>query len=338
MMINHSALPLHIKKQLAPVYILSGTDLYLQEQTANVLKKAFHPECETRKVRLQQASDWEHLLAETNSYSLFSEYTCVQAWLEKKTLDAAGKNALNSYLDAVNPKSLLLLQAPEMPAKQWQWLEKQDQVVIVKIVALEGNAFKNWIISQLNHYHLRYEPDAVTLLQQYTEGNQQACMQALEKLTLLAQEEILLTPEIVAEQIMNQSEWQIFDLAQACLQANAPKALQILRQAQETRMEVTLVLWVLSQEIRLLARLSFLLQKGIDFREACSQLKIWNTRISGYQQMHKRLPANICDNLLKICKNMDEGIKTGLPSSIIWQTLESLALTLCLGKTGTLAC
>lgn len=331
MMLTNAALPLHIKKKLAPFYVLSGTCHYLQEQSANLLKNAFHPHCETKKITLQHNADWELLLEEANSYSLFSEYTCLQAWLDKKTLDAAAKNAINTCLASVNPKCLVLLQAPDVPYKQWQWLEKQDNAVILKITTLQGSTLRNWIIQQLNHHGLSYEPEAVDVLQQYTEGNQQACVQALEKLSLLVTNETL-TGNKVAEQIMDQSEWQIFDLSQACLQADATRALTILKQAQETRIEITLILWVLSQEIRLLARLLFLVQKGLTFRDACTQLKIWNTRINQYQQMHSRMNTSLCDQLLKTCKQLDEDIKTGRNQSIIWQTLESIALSLCLGE------
>jgi DNA polymerase-3 subunit delta len=117
-------------------------------------------------------------------------------------------------------------------------------------------------------------------------------------------------------------------LIEACLTGQADKAIHILRQAANNKTEVTLVLWMLTQEIRILLQLSF--RQNTDFKTAYNQLKIWPQRINLYQASIRRLNNPTLEQLLHYCKSIDEQIKSNLNTQV-WNALEKLTLSLCIG-------
>jgi DNA polymerase-3 subunit delta len=168
------------------------------------------------------------------------------------------------------------------------------------------------------------------LIHQYTQGNLLACAQTIEKLALISDKTNVLTAEDVKAQLIYQCEYQLYELADACLTANAEKALHLLRQANNNRTEPTLILWLLTQEVRQLIQLSHALKQQVAFSVACSQQKIWPQRANLYERTLTRLPLARLYELLKNSKQLDEQIKSN-QSQQIWNGFEQLALTLCLG-------
>ncbi len=158
-----------------------------------------------------------------------------------------------------------------------------------------------------------------------------ACDQVITKLELITEQDGVLTSEMVREQLVDQCDYQLFDLANACLSRSADKAIQILRHAYNTKTEPTLILWLLTQEIRQLIQLVELIGQSVPFNTACNQLKIWSQRSRLYQTALKKANLDILQSLLQFCKLTDERIKSN-QNSQIWHALELITLSLCLGK------
>ena len=163
-----------------------------------------------------------------------------------------------------------------------------------------------------------------------------ACAQVIEKIALIYDEKTLLSIEDVKAQLIDQCEFQLYELADACLSANTCKALHLLRQAYSNRAEPTLVLWLLTQEIRQLIQLSLLLKQNVALYTACNQLKIWPQRTQLYETTLKRLSRSQLYQLLSECMRIDERIKTSKGHQV-WQSFEHVALTLCLGSPNPIA-
>ena len=330
MLIKYQALAPHLQKNIKAVYVLVGLDHYLLNDAVLSIKKAWRKRGETDEkiVDINTAADWEHLLAEANNYSLFSEHTLLDIRFDKKTIDATGKDILSQYLQNINPRCLFILQASAVPAKQLQWLSNNEHVVLVQVVPLTDSALQSWICNQLKSRSIPHEPQVPILIHQYTQGNMLACAQVIEKLTLVSDSTNQLTVEDVRAQLIDQCDFQLYELADACLSANAAKALHLLRQADNNRVEPTLILWLLTQEIRQLIQLSHLLKQSMSLSAACDQLKIWPKRAQSYQVTLTRLALTKLYQLLRDSKQLDERIKTN-KSEQIWQLLEKLALALC---------
>lgn len=332
MLIKYQALPSHLQKKMQAIYVLLGLDHYLLNDAALSIKKAWSNRGETDEkiLDITTPADWKLLQEEAYSYSLFAEQVLLDARFEKKTMDAAGKEILSHYLQDVNPRCVIILRACAVATKQLQWIANNEHVTLVQITPLTDNAIQSWITAQLKQRMIQHAPQVPALIHQYTRGNMLACAQVVEKLSLINQDTSVLSVEDVREQLVDQCDFQLYELADACLTANPEKAIRLLRQACNNRSEPTLILWLLTQEIRQLIQLSHLLKQRITLSTACTQLKIWPQRATLYEKMLARLSLSKLYQLLHTSKLLDGQIKTN-QNHPIWHSFEQLALSLCLG-------
>lgn len=328
----HGLIPL-LHKKMHAMYVLTGTDHYLLNDAAFNIKKTWRQRGETDEkiLNLYTAADWAMLKEEANSYSLFAEQVLIDARFEKKSIDVASKGILVQYLNNINPHCLIILHANAVPAKSLQWLSNNEQVVLIQVTPLTGSALQQWIITQLQQRSIFFDPKVPALILQYTQGNLLACAQIIEKLSLINDKQNPLLLEDVETQLVDQCEYQLYELAEACLNANAEKALHLLRLSCSNRTEPTLILWLLTQEVRLLIQLRHAIKQKIAFATACNQYKIWPQRTKLYETTLARLPLTKLYQLLQDCKRLDEQIKTN-QSQQIWNGFEQLALEFCLKK------
>lgn len=333
MQINPRAVAQQMQRKPVPLYVLIGQDTYLLEEAFTHIKASLKSatDCEEQVLSVQAAEDWKSLVEAANSYSLFSSTTLLNVVFDKKTLDAAGKKVLTEYLNAPNPHCFIILRAPNLPAKQIAWLTNHQQVVAVVAYPLSSAEMKSWIVMQLKKHAFTFSPDIPELIHQYTQGNMLATAQCIEKISLSNAANTQITAQHVLDHASNQCEHSLYDLVDACLLGQGDKAVQILRQAANNKTEATLVLWMLTQEVRLLSQLLFLLNQKIDLKTACGQLKIWPQKASMYHMSSKRTNARTLHNLLHYCKTIDEQIKSNLNHQV-WNAFECVALSLCLGR------
>lgn len=333
MQIKHQALAQHIQKKSYPLYILTGQDNYLIEDSLNIIKSAIKKahDCDEKMISLQSVEDWNIITEEANSYSLFSDTVLLNSIYDKKSLDTTGKKILSEYLNAINSRCFIILRAPNIPVKQLLWLSNHEQVLVVVAYPLNSDAIKSWIVNQFKKNELNAQPHIPNLIYQYTQGNMLACSQVIEKIALSNSPQSQINTQQAMEHLSDQCEHSLFELIDACLMNQADKAVQILRQAANNKTEPTLVLWMLTQEVRTLLQLSYLLQRKIDIRTASSQLKIWPQRLNLYQVSTKRFNNTVLQQVLHYCQNIDEQIKSSLNRQV-WYSLEKVALSLCLGS------
>jgi DNA polymerase-3 subunit delta len=329
MIIKHQDLLFSLRKKLYALYILTGQDPYLLNEAALLIKKAWRQQGESDEqiIQLEQPADWNTLQEEANSYCLFSQFLLLDARFDKKSIDASAKKILQDYLLDTNPRSLILLRAPNVPSKQLQFIANNEHTILVQAYPLSNLALQRWVATQLTSKNFRYEPSIPALICQYTQGNMLACAQMIEKLALIHAENDILTTSMVTEQLSDQCNYQLYELAEACLNAKSDKAIHLLRQAHDNKTEPSLILWLLSQEIRLLIQLSHLRQQSIPFLTACNQLKIWPQRAKTYEMALARLPITQLYQLLSTGQQLDEQIKTN-QTIAIWYGLEQLAMGL----------
>jgi DNA polymerase-3 subunit delta len=329
MLIKESALKAALEKKISPVYVLIGTESYLLEQAVASIKSTWRKQgdSEEKRLSLNLSADWSTLTEEAHSYSLFFDTVLIEASFEKKTIDALGKATLTAYLGAINPRCLILIRAPLLPSKQLSWLTANPHVTVVQITALTTHGMLAWITQQLKQMGLSFSEDIPGLIQQYTQGNQLACAQVLKKLAMVHAPGESITADDARAHLTDQCEYQLYELTDACLTGNLQKAMHIARLAHDNRTEPTHILWILTQEIRLLIQLNTKRSQGESFNQASRQLNIWPQREKNYETALNRLKANQLYALLNACQHVDEGIKTGTGRPT-WQGIEQLILQL----------
>ncbi|KTC79331.1 DNA polymerase III subunit delta [Legionella cherrii] len=333
MQIRQQLLAQQVQKKIAPLYIIIGQDNYLLEDSLITIKSAIkrNYNYDEKIISIQSVDDWSIVKEEANSYSLFSETVLLNIFYDKKSIDTTGKKILSEYLNSVNSRCFIVIRAPNVPAKQLQWLSSHEQAILTLAYPLNSEAIKSWIAVQLKKNSMSYDPQVPELIHQYTQGNMLACSQVIEKIALSCAPNSKVDAQQALEHLSNQCDHDLFELVEACLLGQSDKAIQILRHAANNKTEATLVLWIISQEIRLIMQLSYLMEQQIDAQSACSQLKIWPQRVNLYKACCNRLNKTMLQQLHRYCYSIDERIKSNL-NTLVWSSLENAALSLCLGN------
>lgn len=332
MLIKCQALAQQLKRGLAPLYLLTGQDLYQLEQSAQAIKDCLRSqrEVDSQKISLQSSEDWQTLAEAANSYALFAEFSLIDCQFEKKSFDNTAKQWLGDYLQKPNPQTLILLRAYEVPSKNLQWLADHPAAVIVSAYPLDRGSLLQWIKTRLQQAGLEFETRLAELILMHNEGNHLACAQSIEKIIISTGSNKRIETEAALAHLSDQSQFQLYELSEACLNGHAGKALQICRHLLVNRNELPLVLWSLSQEIRLICQLFFCQQRGQSFAAAAKELKIWQQKTRSYQLAMARLSASQCQNLLSRCSDIDQQFKTGQAAQAI-ESIEQLVISLATG-------
>lgn len=333
MQIKQQFLTKQLHTQLTPIYVLIGQDHFLLNDASWAIKSFIkeHSSVDETKYSIQSTQDWRRIIEEANSYSLFSDRLIIEVFHDKKSIDSEGKKVLSEYLNAINYKSHVIIQAPNLQAKNIQWLSTHNQVSVVLCYPLNAESIKSWITTQLNKNNIPFDPEVPDLIHQYTQGNMLASAQAIEKIVLCHSNTKRLDVKQTLDHLSDQSAHTLYDLVDALLASQTDKAIHILRKTAQDKTEPTLVLWILAQELRVILRLTALTQNHMDFKSACNQLKIWPQRAAAYQVMTKKLNQRDLYQLIRYCQLIDEQIKSH-SSSLVWHFLENLILSICMGN------
>jgi DNA polymerase-3 subunit delta len=329
MQIKHQSLASCLERNTPSICWLLGQDAYLIAESLKTIKNYIknHDEYVEQVIIIQSPNDWDSFKMQVNSYMLFSDMSVVHLIDERKSLDAKAKKLIVEYTKAINPRCFVIIRTPNIPQKQLNWLSPLTEVLLVTHYSLNDTAMHRWISDQLKTQGFSFAPLVPQLIQQHTQGNMLACAQTIEKIILSDPDQNHVTVAQVMEHLYNQCDNTLYELVDCCLLGQAAQGIQILRQAASKKTEPTLVLWMLSQELRLILRLIYLIKQNVDFKSALQQLKIWPQRSSLYQQALQRISQDTAEHLIKYCLSIDELIKSNATKHA-WDGLEQLILSL----------
>lgn len=318
-----------LKKNNNPIYILVGQDTFLLHEAVDTIKKIWLDKnktsnIETKRLNLENTKDWADLIQEANTYSLFYEHLVLDAIWNKKSIDAKSKKILDAYSDAPNPNNLLIVRAPLITAKQCMTLDKHKNITCISINTLNAAAELQWIKKALETHALHYtDANIPKQIQAYTSGNLQAAHQTIERLALMHEPETTLTLESIQTQLLDESQYKLYEISTACLNGDAEKAYTLLKRARRDQVEPTLLLWLMTQELRLLEQLL----NGASYRD----LNIYSFKTSFYQRANKRLSRGAIYALIKQSQALDVQIKSGQIEHT-WHMTEQLVLAFSTGS------
>lgn len=329
MNIKYASLNAHLRHNLSSVYVLIGQDPTLIQDAEEQIHSACRQrgDLENYRLELNTTNDWNTLFDLANNFSLFSEYVYIDAHYIKKTLDQASQKLFQNYLEKMNSRCFITLKMTQVPMKQLQWLTNQANVTLVQIQSLTPKALQSWIVSQLQAHSLQYDSEVPQSIHQYNQNNLAGCKQLIEILALSYPQSKITLP-MLRDQLTEQSEFQLYELAEACLMADALKIRQIIRQSQQKHTELTYILAVLTKEIRQLIQVSHFINQSFTFADACQKLKIWQNRTAHYKQALKYLSSEKLFALLMQAQKLDERIKSSATDHL-WLELERFALKFC---------
>ena len=119
MIIQYPDLSRHLQKNMAPLYVLSGQDPYVLDDTILQIKNAFKAlgSYDEKQLDIHDAQEWASVFQEANHYSLFALHSLLMIRYDKKSQDKQMESAINAYLEKPNQRCLVLIQALQISLK-----------------------------------------------------------------------------------------------------------------------------------------------------------------------------------------------------------------------------
>ncbi len=320
-----------LKKDLAPVYLISGDETLLVEESTDAIRQQAIKNgfSERQRYHVDNQFDWNVFLAASNNLSLFGEKKIIELRIANGKPGDKGSKAICEVLGSISPDNCLVITTPKLDsgAQRSKWVKTIEKVgQWVPIWPVTPAQLPRWLGQRLNQAGLIADAQSIELLAARTEGNLLAAYQEIEKLKLISVDGYL-APELVSGAVADSSRYDIFGLIDKALLGDARAASKQLQGLKAEGTEATVILWGLAREIRTLLQVSQALQQGQNTSWAAKQAGVWDKRLPLVQQAIKRLDSKQLEILLRQANGIDKAIK-GLRNVDPWNELLELVLNL----------
>jgi DNA polymerase III subunit delta len=253
--LNADSLSGHLARDLKSAYLVSGDEPLLVAETLDAIRrKARDAGYTERQVFFaERGFDWNALRNESQSLSLFAERRVIDVRLPGgKPGDGAA--LLQSLVEDPPPDQLLLVSSGKLERQtlQSEWVKAFERAgVWVQIWPIDVVRLPDWVAARMRAKGLVPEPGAAELIAERAEGNLLAAQQEIDKLALLVKPGPVDAAGL-SQVVADSARFDVFQLGDAALRGDARRALRVLDGLRGEGVEPTLVLWVLSRELRAL--------------------------------------------------------------------------------------
>jgi DNA polymerase III subunit delta len=317
----------HLRRQLAPVYLVCGDEPWQLGEAARLVREHAVGQGFEREVLDQEANfDWGSLAVAADALSLFASRRLIELRLGAATLGQEGSAAVRRYCERTTPDTCLLMIAPQLDRKDLKnkWAQEVERVgALVQVWPLEGARLIAWLEERLGAAGFRPVPGVVALLAERVEGNLLAAVQEVEKLRLLRDPGPLDEAGLLSA-ICDNARFDLFDLTNAALGGDRPRVTRVLDGLAGEGTAELLVLWVLARELRVLATAAFAQAQGRDSARSLVEQRVPEMRHAAILRALRRLPPARLHALLARCAEVDRAIK-GLSAADPWVLLHRIA-------------
>lgn len=333
MKIYPDKLAAHLAQHQDLLYLVSGEEILLANEAGDAIRQA----AQKRGYLEREAHDaelpgfaWEDVLQSINSLSLFASKKLVEIRCPRKHLS---NELFLDYWSNPNPDTVILLFTDKLDkaAQNSKWFRTLDDAgVFLQVWPLETDAFRRWLAQRAQQHKLILDSQALTILQERTEGNLLAAVQELEKLHLQFGESAI-SAETLESAVADNSRHTVFSLSEHIWAGHTAEALKIFHALmEEGGIEFPLLRnWI--RELHLLAEARDAVDKGQSASASLQRQGVWDKRQAPYLSALKRLDRQKIESALQMTQRIDL-LCMGLQKGNVRDELETLCLWLS-GKT-----
>ena len=336
MKIRAEQLQSHLSKELLPVYVISGDEPLLAQESADAVRLAARNKgFSGREVFHGEGKfDWGQLHNEANALSLFAEKKIIEIRISNGKPGDKGSKALCQLCANPSPDNLLLVILPklERSAQNSKWVKALEAVgAHIQVWPITGEQLPRWIKQRLLESNITANQQAVEILAERVEGNLLAAVQEIEKLKLLAIEgkvDAIMMSSVVADS----ARYNLFEFVDKVLAGDAQSAARSLRGLHSEGTDAIPLLWAITRELRILIKASEQISRGENRDWALKNAGVWEKRLPLFRTAIQRCSAAHLRMLLYQAGAIDRGIK-GMRKADIWDELTTLVLSLAGSQT-----
>jgi DNA polymerase III subunit delta len=317
-----------IAKTAYPVYMVSGDEPLQQMESLDLirafLRKKEYSEREVLDVDAQ--FDWQRLMDEANSLSLFASRRIVELRLPSAKPGKQGAQVIKEYLTRPPEDTVLIINAGKIDgnSKKSAWFKAVDQnglVVQCWPVPLDKLSF--WLRQRFKARDMDADAEVLSYISQHVEGNLLAADQEIEKLFMLLGPGKI-TYADVAQAVTSQSRYSVFELLDVLLSGDVKRVVKIISGLKAEAVVPVIINWALAKDIRLLAQVS---QDPTSADFVLKRSGVWQSRVNLFKSCMSRHSQRAFHLMLKRCSYID-AVSKGMIDANVWDEIESLCVRL----------
>jgi DNA polymerase-3 subunit delta len=244
----------HLAGEPARAYLVSGDEALLVGEAADAIRaRARRAGFDEREVFfIERVGDWEAVRATSNNLSLFGSRKLIEIRLPSAKPGTGGSNAIVDLLAHASPDNVYLMLTGRIESEQNSsaWVKAFESTgAWLAAWPVELARLPQWLRARAAALELEVDDDAIRFIVERTEGNLLAAQQELEKLKLGAKGKHIDLAAVQAS-IGESARFDVFQLGEAALGADVPRALRILAGLRSEGVEPALALWSIAREIK----------------------------------------------------------------------------------------
>lgn len=335
MPISPQQLEQRLARQLAPVYLIAGSEPLQLGEAADAVRAAARQQGFNEREVLESGPDfdWSALAGALGSLSLFAARRLIELRVGAAKSSAKGDGVGREGAEAIRrccaqPSAdvLLLMLAPGLDWKglKAKWVQQIEQVgVVVQVREPQGRQLHHWLAERLRRAGFSPSTEAVALLAERVEGNLLAADQEISKLALALAPGALDAEGLLAA-VADSARYAVFDLADAALAGDRARVERVLAGLRAEGTAEPLVLWALAREVRKLAAIAFARAKRQPLGPVLKAHQVWESRRQVTLSAVERLSLPQLWDLVRRCAEADWAIK-GRGEGEPWRQLAAIA-------------
>ncbi len=324
-----------LKKKQYPIYMVCGDEPLQHREAVDMLRKAAkYYGYDEREVYIADSKfDWNILLNAANELSLFATKRLIEIHLPSGKPSDRGA-ALIHYSENLPQDIILLIVAGKIEAatRKSKWYKAIDKAArIIPIWPIEGPQLNQWLSRRLQAKGLNLQADSIQLFSDRIEGNLLAADQEIEKLSLLfpaADQMISLDHEQLSNAVFDSARYNLFDLFDCALSGDLKRASRMLYGLQREGLSVILIMSLVAKEVRMLARMSAIMQQNQNIQAAMKGFYIYPMRKNLLTQTIRNSQAEHWQKILKqllLADKIAKGAEQGNPWDMMQLILADIA-------------
>lgn len=336
MKIKAEQLTRHLKNASFPLYWLSGDELLLMQEAADLIRKHLRQQgfLEREVFNPDRNFDWNAFDQCAGNLSLFADRKIIELRLNSSKLDDGGKASVQAFIDSEQADLVVLITGPRLEAgtMNTKWFKSlESSGLVVQIWPVNRDGLASWLEQRLLREGIQAEPAALQLLMDKIEGNLLAAMQEIEKLKLLApagaKDTVQLDARTVMQVVADSSRYNAFQLVDAALSGDVPRTQKILDGLKAEDLFPLVILGALTRELRSLLPMVEKRQSGQAVNAILQSARVWFNRKQVVGRAINRLSTAEIRSMLDHARRIDQAIK-GMSLANPWDELSLLLIRL----------
>jgi DNA polymerase-3 subunit delta len=335
MQLRADQLEAHLKKSLAPLYVVHGDEPLIALEAADAIRAAARKAGYTERELLiaERGFDWGELFQAGASLSLFGSKKVVELRLPTGKPGTEGARTIERYCGDLNPETLTLVSLPRLDkaGQNSAWFTALSGAgMVIDVWKVERARLPDWIGQRLARSGQRAGREALEFLADRVEGNLLAAHQEVQKLALLLPAGELSLDDVQAA-VSNVARYDVQALAESMLSGDTARYARVLEGLKGEGEAPTFVLWAVSEELRAVSRILAGLSAGRQVEQLFRENRVWRNKEAPMKAALRRFKQETVDAALAHAALIDRVIK-GIARGNAWDEFLKLGLTLRHGR------